>query len=115
MKKKTQIEIEAPIRDQSNRTLCLKTMQPKSKKVLYKMSKLSNQEFHKVLEAVDMLELMSHQFLPKEKDIDKILLILDLFSQKGRVYAAICVFHYGMIQGKRIERKKKISNIKNNR
>lgn len=107
MKKKTEIHRESVGKEQNNHMLCPEKMNSQNKKVIYKINQLSDEDFQKVIEAVDMLELMKHQSIPKEKDLNKIMLILDLFSQRGRVYAAVCVFHYGVMQGKRNERRKR--------
>lgn len=79
----------------------------KYEQIYHKVSQLSNQDCCKLKEAVCMLELMNHQYLPEEKEIQRIQLILDLFTPKGKFYAIICVYQYGIIQGKRKLRNKK--------
>lgn len=55
----------------------------------------------------NMFDLIKQQYLPEEDEIKMIKLILDLFSSKGQFYAVICVYQYGVMQGKRKARKKK--------
>lgn len=77
------------------------------KQIYHEVSQLSNEDCYKLNEAIHMLELMKHQYLPEEKEIHMIQLILDLFTPKGRFYAIVCVYQYGVIQGKRKLRKKR--------
>lgn len=81
---------------------------------LQKLNSLSNEDFKKVIEAIEMLELMGHQWMPEQKDINAIKLIMDLYIKKGRIYTSICVFQYGKIQGKREERLRRRRKKKQN-
>jgi len=80
----------------------------KRKQIYQEVSQLSNEDCYKLKEAIQMLDLMKHQYLPDKKEIQMIQLILDLFTPKGKFYAIICVYQYGVIQGKR-----KLRKIKN--
>lgn len=94
-------------KEQNESLNAIAKLQSEKKKFLQKIDQLSKEDFQKVIEAIEIKSLIENQFLPNEMDINKIKLILDLYSHRGSVYAAICVFQYGKIQGKRNERKER--------
>lgn len=69
----------------------------------------SNENLQKVKE--DILQLIQQQYVPEDEELKQIQLIHEFASQRGIMYASVCAYQYGFIQGKRSERQKKNKNL----
>lgn len=111
MKKNDNIQIDFLKRE--NKTNRYEQTQEECKQICHEVSQLVNGDSDRLKEAIHMFNVMKHQYLPNENEVKMIKLILDLFSPKGRFYAVICVYQYGVMQGKRrVRMKKKSKNEK---